>query len=78
MFFTILRLSVLNFSDLLRANCPRAAISRVVTLGVAEINRRYAVCLWRESLKLTTRRMTPEAKALVIETQERVKVTAGI
>ena len=57
---------------------PRAAISRVVTLGVAEINRRYAVCLWRESLKLTTRRMTPEASQIVSDTRKRMEAQLGI
>lgn len=53
-------------------------VSRVVTLDDAEINRRFAVCLWRECGKLLTRRLTPSARQLVSDMHERMRLQAGI
>lgn len=52
--------------------------ARVVTLDVDAINKRFAVCLWRECSKLLTRRMTPEARKLVCDMQARMEAQAGI
>ena len=51
---------------------------RVVTLDDAAINRRYALCLWRESQKLVTRRMTPSARQIVNDMSARMAGQLGI
>ena len=52
--------------------------SRVVTLDEQVIRKRFAVALWRECLKLLTRRMTPSARQLVCDTKEQMEKAAGI
>jgi len=51
---------------------------RVVTLDVETVNKRFAVCLWRECHKLLTRRLTPEARKLVCDMRVKMQVRAGI
>ena len=43
-----------------------------------EVQRRLALAIWRECSVLLARYLTPEARAIVIATQERVQGTAGI
>lgn len=51
---------------------------RQVVLDVEAVNRRFALCLWRECGKLLTRRMTPEARQIVCGMSERMEQAAGI
>lgn len=56
----------------------RAPKSRVVVLDAAAIDRRFALCLWRECGKLATRKMTPDARALVKSMSDRMAEKLGI
>lgn len=51
---------------------------RHIVLTLEDVNKRYAVALWREGMRLLVRRMTPEARAFVVETQGRAEAAAGI
>lgn len=51
---------------------------RVVTLDDAAINKRFAMCLWRECAKLLTRRMTPSARQIVSDMSARMAGQLGI
>lgn len=51
---------------------------RLVHLPADRVQQRIALAIWRECSRLMARRLTPEARAIVVETQERVKATAGI
>lgn len=44
---------------------PKPKKARVVVLDDVAVNRRYALALWRESMKLLTRKLTPSARQLV-------------
>ena len=52
--------------------------SRHVTLDLAAVNRRIGKAVWVECNKLRVRRLTPEAKAFVVETLARSEKSAGI
>ena len=45
---------------------------RTVTLDETAINKRFAMCLWRECTKLLTRRMTLGARQLVLDMYDRM------
>ena len=51
---------------------------RLVLLDDEAINKRFAMCLWRECTKLLTRRMTPSARRLVSDMYVRMGKQLGI
>ena len=57
---------------------PKPPKERVVTLDDAAINRRFAMCLWRECVKLLTRRMTPSARQIVVDMEARMRKHIGV
>jgi len=76
------RLLPINRQFRLRVKSPEPVkvpkAPRVVVLGIERIEQRIALAIWKECARLLARRMTPEAKALVIETRDKVAVLAGI
>lgn len=51
---------------------------RVVIMDQERVNRRIAVALWKECARLLMRRLTPDARAMVIALQEQAEVTGGL
>ena len=74
-------IAVLNCNELYKATfAQRKApkVSRLVVLGLDRAEQRLAQALWRECARLLARRLTPEAKALVLATREKVEEKASL